>query len=184
MSNFAKKFYNSAFELRSIQNLCISAMLIGLSVILALFSITVTQTISIRFGFIALGMIGWLYGPVVGAICAGISDLLCAILIYNSGVSPWFFISAVLTGTIYGIVLYQHKITPVKVIIVMAIVGIFVNMLLNTYWNSIMYGDSFFVLLPPRILKNIATIVLNSIIFYAVSKPLNIACKKLGIVKA
>lgn len=183
MSNFAKKFSNSAMELKNIQALCICAVMIAMSVVLALFTINPTYFISIRFGFIALGIIGWLYGPVPCIFCAGFSDILCWLLIYGGSFSPGLFISALLTGAVYGAVWYQRKLTPLRVFLAMLIVGICINLLLNTYWNSIMYGDAYFTILPGRLLKNIVTIPLNSVVFILIAKPLSIACKRLGFVK-
>ena len=47
-------------------------------------------------------------------------------------------------------------------------VALFVNILLGTYWLSILYGKGFLALLPARALKNAIMTPINSLIFYTV----------------
>jgi len=83
---------------------------------------------------------------------------------------PGFTISGILGGLIYGLVLYKRKITLPRVILANALVTVFVNMLLNTYWLTLLYGSAYMAIFPARIIKELILLPINVAIFYIVSK--------------
>lgn len=184
MSDFIKDIRDSANELRHLKCLTIAAMLTALSIVIGFFQIPIGQMLYIRFDFIAIGMIGYLYGPVVSGLCACVSDLLRIVLVPTNNGS--FFIgmtiTAVLAGMVYGIAFYRRKLGLIRVLLTMLFIGVFLHILLNTYWLSIVYGTPFWTLLPQRIVKNAISIPVNTILFFALSNPLSIACRKLNLV--
>lgn len=185
MSNFANLFRDSFGELRHLKTLTVAAMLTAVSVALGFFQIPITEALYIRFGFIAIGLIGWMYGPVVGGLCAGISDILCILLVpTNNGAFFFgFTITAILGGVIYGCVFYQRPLSAVRVAIAMILVGVLLNIVLNTVWLDMMGGKGFLALLPLRIGKNLMSIPLNAVVFYLLAKPLSLACTRMRLVK-
>lgn len=160
-------------EKLTIKNITIIAMLISISVATHFVTITISNFIQISFGFLAIALISSMYGITVGAIAAGISDIVGSILMPTGPFFPGFTLSAVLGGIIYGIFLYKNKTSLIRVFLSMLSVGIIVNVLVNSLWLKIMYGYGFLGLLPMRIAKNAITIPLNTILAYLLFKALN-----------
>ena len=52
------------------------------------------------------------------------------------------------------------------------VVAILVNTCLNTYWLTVMYGNSFVALLPARLLKQLVMVPVEAVLFYLVAKTL------------
>lgn len=167
-----KAFYSlvlcSSQELKKVRNLVTAALLITIKLILDLFTIQFTQFLHLSFEFLASATIGLFFGPVVGAMCGGLSDIINYLLNPKGTFFPGFTISAIVGGIIYGIGFYKKKVTFIRCLIVEIAIVVIVDLLLNTYWLSLLYGKGFFVLLPMRILKNIGMIPFNSIIMYYV----------------
>lgn len=172
MSKYLEKFRNSAKELSNTRNLTMCAMLMALTLAISSFTIVIGNYIKIGFSFIASELAYLLFGPVVGAIFGGAADIL-AYIVKPTG--PYFFgftLSAILGGLIYGMFLYKKPISFGRILLVKAIVAVLINMLLGTYWLSLMYGKAFLVLLPARVIKNLIMLPINSVLFYSVAKML------------
>lgn len=107
MKSFFCIFKDSARELKSVRCLTVTGIFIALSVVLEFFTIQI-PTSKISFAFIAVAVIGMLYGPVVGIISAGICDVLGFIVRPDGAFLPAFTLVAMLQGLIYGIMLYKN----------------------------------------------------------------------------
>ena len=75
-----------------------------------------------------------------------------------------------LGSVIYGVILYKRPLSLRRIIVANSTVTVFVNMLLNTYWMTILYGDAFAVLFPARAMKQIIMLPVEIILFYTVAK--------------
>lgn len=99
---------------------------------------------------------------------------------------PFFFgftLNAMLSGIIYGSILYRKPISWKRIIIAEFLVKLFINCVLNTLWLSMLYGNAFMVLLPPRILKNAIMLPIDSVILYFSLNYIGQAAKQFGFVK-
>lgn len=168
-----KKLKDSTKELKKIRSLCICAMLTAICVALGMFHLQLGSSLQLSFGFLAMGLIGAWFGPVPAALCGGLSDLISFFLFPTGSFFPGFTLSAIVGGFLYGIVMYQRQIRFWRVLVAFSLVGLIVNVLLNTLWVVILYGYGVWALLPVRVAKNLVTIPLNAIIFYFISKPLS-----------
>ena len=111
-------------------------------------------------------MTALLFGPVVGGLMGGITDIL-KFLVKPTG--PFFFgftLNAIFGGVIYGAILYHSPISFKRILAAKAVVAVFVNLLLGTFWLDMMYGQGFIALLPARALKQLFTVPIESIIFF------------------
>ena len=136
----------------------ITGFMIALSVVLSkLVSINISF-LRIGFGFLPIAVLGILYGPVIAAIGYGLADVIGALLFPTGAFFPGFTVSAVLTGLIFGWVLYKKEVTIVRALIASALVCLAVNLLINTYWLTIIIGKGFTVLLASRAVKELVAI--------------------------
>ena len=122
---------------------------------------------TLNFSFLPIAIIAMLHGPVLGGISAGVADVLGFFLFPG----PWpffpgFTVSAIVTGAVFGLFLYKNgswNLTGkpsglshntemwIRVTLSVVVLTVIVRLGLNILWLSIMWGDGFLVLLPPRI---------------------------------
>jgi ECF transporter S component (folate family) len=120
-------------------------------------SVDLSPTLRVNFGYVPLILIGTLLGPVWGAIIGVAGDLLGMLLMPKASFFPGFTFNALLTGIIYGALLYNrpnNKSYLVRLIISVVVVSVVVNLGLNTLWLSVMYKRAFMALIAPRALSN------------------------------
>ena len=162
-------FSESAKELRKTRSLVAMAMLLALAVVLGFVSVQVTESLRVGFSFLPNALAGQMFGPVGGMLVGGLADILKYIVKPTGPFFPGFTISGVLGGLIYGLVLYKKPTTLPRVILSQVLIAVFVNMLLNTYWLTILYGNSFLAIWPARIVSNLITLPINIILYYLVA---------------
>lgn len=160
MKRFISIFQESAKELTNIKCIVVTGMLIAVHVLLGIFiMIPVGETIKISFSFLALASIGMLFGPVPGVMAGAITDILGFLLANKTGGAyhPGFTLVQITAGLIYGIILYKsemNKFFTVKCLITKTMVVIICNLIMNSYFISVLYGAAFWGLMPARIIKN------------------------------
>lgn len=172
MKELKTSFVESVHELRELKTLAASAMLLAIAVVLGFYTLQLTDYIKIGFAYIVNEMTGLLFGPAVGGIVGGLADLVKYLVKPTGPFFPGFTVSGFCGGLIYGFVLYKKPLTIKRVILANVLVAVLVNLGLNTYWLTILYGDGFFALLPARILKQIIMLPIETVLFYTVAKML------------
>ena len=147
-----------------------TGFMIALAVVLSkLVSINISF-LRIGFGFLPVAVLAILYGPYVAAIGYGLADLLGAWLFPTGAFFPGFTVSAVLTGLIFGWVLYRKEVTFVRALIASALVCLVVNLLINTWWLTFIIGKGFNVLLASRAVKEVAAIRIMAFLIVAIDR--------------
>lgn len=172
MKKIKALFVDSFHELKDLKNLVSAAMLLALAVILGFYRIQLTEYIRFGFDSVAKELTGMIFGPVVGCIVGALSDIISFIIKPLGAYFPGFTISAAVAGLIYGMVMYKRPLSLKRVIVANTLVTVLVNLVLNTYWLTLMYGDTFMALFPARIVKQLIMLPIDIILFYAVSKVL------------
>lgn len=172
MTNLRRQFRDSFHELKDVKALAMTAMLLAVAVVLGFYTLQVTDFIKIGFAFIADEMTGMLFGPVVGGLMGGAADLVKFLVRPTGPFFPGFTISGAASGVIYGMVLYKNPPTLGRVALANGIVMIVVNICMNTYWLTLLYGDAFFAILPARIIKQAVMYPIYVALFYGVSRVL------------
>lgn len=104
---FFAMFRESAQELKSIRCLTTTGILSAIFIILNTYAPVFNETLSIRFGYLALATVGMLYGPVVAVIAAVPCDILVGTL-SPFAMIPAFIPSRMLEAFIYGVFLYGY----------------------------------------------------------------------------
>lgn len=153
-------FIRSAKELKSIRCLCVTAMLIALDIALKfLVGIQVTDSVKISFAFVAIASIGMLYGPTVGFAAGIITDLLGFVVKPTGAFDIRFTLIEALGALIYGLFLYNAvngKWLLPRIIAAKTTVVIICNLWLTTWAISSVAGKGFLVMLPARVISNLA----------------------------
>ena len=152
------------------ETLVITSFMIALSVVLSKLVSVNISFLRIGFGFLPIAVLAILYGPVVAAVGYGLADIIGAFLFPTGTFFPGFTVSAVLTGLIFGFVLYNKEVTIIRALTASALVCLFVNLLLNTYWLTFLLGKGFTVLLASRAVKEVVAIPVMALLIVAVDR--------------
>lgn len=159
MSTVKKIFQDSVAQFRQPRTLAVAAMLIALNITMDALNIRVqiTPQLRIGFGFLTIAMTGMLFGPAVAMASGAASDILGWLLNNGGGAYfPGFTITAILAGMIWGLALYRQPLRWYRVLAAKLSINIFLNILLNSFWLYLYYGQAFqLTTLPLRIGKNL-----------------------------
>ena len=145
--------------------LCAMSLLLAAEVILErLLGINIL-TIKINFAFVAVALAAYLYGPLGGALCYGLGDIIGTLLFPAGGYNPLFTLSNVLVGLCFGF-FFSGKLNIVKIIIPVVFERTVGTLLLNTLWLKIFFIKSkgFFALMLTRVPEAAFFIVVELII--------------------
>lgn len=171
MLKFKELYQHSLREFRSTKTIVLCGILAALAIVLSMVaSIQLGPYIKIGFSGLPNRIVEFLFGPVVGCLFGGALDLLKYVLKPDG---PFFFgftFNAMLSGLIYGTLLYRRTVSIKRIVIAEFLVKLVINCGLNTLWLSMLYGKGFIVLLTPRVIKNVIMLPIDSfILFFALT---------------
>lgn len=175
-----EKFIRSAAELRRARTLTTVSLLVALGVLASVGTIIPSEVLKIGLGFLVTACMGYLFGPLPAMLGALAVDLISYLL---RPAGPYFFgftLNALLTGLVFGLILYQSAPSLLRTAASKAVVSLFINVLLNTLWLSVLYGKAFFLLLPARFLKNLLIFPVEVLLLYLVLKAVDTAWRRRG----
>ena len=163
----AASFTRSAALLGNVRALAMAAVLLALNVALNGVSIYITPEIKIGVSFLTQAAVGMLLGPVYAMLTGAAGDILQAMLFPKGAFFPGYTLTAVLSGLIYGVLLFERRPPHVfNVVLSKAFVNLFCNIGLNTLWLYLTTHNGFWALLPARALKNITLLPLEALLMY------------------
>lgn len=167
MLKFKELYQHSLREFRSTKTIVLCGILAALAIVLSMVaSIQLGPYIKIGFSGLPNRIVEFLFGPVVGCLFGGALDLLKYVLKPDG---PFFFgftFNAMLSGLIYGTLLYRRPVSIKRIVIAEFLVKLVINCGLNTLWLSMLYGKGFIVLLTPRVIKNVIMLPIDSFILF------------------
>ena len=158
---------------QSLQELCHTKTVV-LCGLLAALAIVLSMVASIQLGpYIKIGFSG-----LPNRIVEFLFGLLKYVLKPDG---PFFFgftFNAMLSGLIYGTLLYRRPVSIKRIVIAEFFVKLVINCGLNTLWISMLYGKGFIALLGPRVIKNVIMLPIDSfILFFALTYAKKIAAQ-------
>ena len=169
MKKLTTLFQDSYRELKKVGTITTMAMFGAIGIILGSLTVQIGDFIKIGFSTIANQFVYYLFGPVVGCFYGGAMDILKFIIKPTGAFFPGWTFGAMAAGLIYGSFFYKKKLSLRRVFIAELTVAVVCNMILGTLWLDMMYGKGFFVLLPMRVIKNLAMWPVNSLVFYTMT---------------
>lgn len=132
--------------------------------------------VQVGFGFLGSVFAGALFGPVYGGLLAAANDLITFFLRGSSGFFfPGFTLSALVGAAIYGFCLWRKPPTIKRIALAVLIVTLVVNLGLNSLWVKIMYDRAWSAFMVGRVVKNMISFPLNTILTYFVLNQSTIA---------
>ncbi len=165
--------------MKKIRKIIISALLLAAAIVINRFLSINTSILSIGFTFVPLMLAGIILGWKYSLVIAGLADLIGALLFPFGSFFIGYTISAVLTGLVYGLLLYQKgsfkvdKKFMIRLLIAILIVCIFINGGLNTLWLLLTSKKATIAILPTRLLKQLIMIPIMFITMTSLCKVLD-----------
>ncbi|MCC8192090.1 MAG: folate family ECF transporter S component [Ruminococcus sp.] len=171
MKSFLYLFKDSAAELKKVSSLTVTGIFIAISMLIETFTIEIPYA-KLNFAFLAIAVIGMLFGPTVSFIAGGLCDVVGFIVHPDGGFLPIYILIAMLQGLIYGVCLYRKSPWMMKraekkganiAIYICAVIArlldvAIINLLLNTKANM-HYGfipeTAFWEAVAARLIKNV-----------------------------
>ena len=181
---FSKAYWRDAvLELKDTRMLVFAALMIALRVALKLVAIPIAPNLKINTAFLANAMGAMVFGPVVAALSAIVSDVL-GVIITGETYFPPFVLTEIAGSVIFALFLYRAKLTPTRVILSRFCICLFVNILLQTpimmLYYQVMMGGKSYVLTVPGIIKNLFMFPIESVVltlFLSVIQPITYRMK-------
>ena len=169
---------DAAAELKDTKMLVFAALMIALRVAMKLVAIPLAPNLKINTAFLVNALGAMVFGPVVAAASAVVSDFL-GVLITGDVYFPPFALTEIAGSMIFALFLYRAKVTPTRVILSRFCICLFVNVFLQTpimmLYYKLMMGGASYVLTVPQIIKNLFLFPLESVvlsIFLAFMQPI------------
>lgn len=182
---FCAGYWRDAFaELKDTKMLVFAAMIVVMRVALkTVIRIPLGPSLDITPAFMANALGAMVYGPVVGALGAIVSDVLGVMLRGDTYFLP-YVLTEISGSVIFGLFFYRQKITPTRVILSRFCICLFVNILLQTpidmLFQLVYYGYNNVVLTLPRIFKNLFMFPLEAValtVFLSAIQPITYRMK-------
>lgn len=170
LSVFSAAYWQSAkAELRNVRVLAFSGLVCAMAIVLESFPVYILgPSLKIYFSFVVISLGCAYYGPVVGMIAGGIIDSVGFLLAgYGEPYFPGYLVTAVLSGLIYGVLLYKRRPTLLRIIIVRLIINYGSNVLLGSVWKSMLYGKGYLYYAASGFIKNTTMLPLEVFLMWA-----------------
>ncbi len=155
-------------NLRDTKVLTICAMLLAIAVILGFFKIPISDVAEIRLQFLPVALSGMLFGPAVGGVIGGLTDVLGFLVKPTGPFFPGFTITGIIQGALYGLMLYKKEPTLKRIIVTQLFETLAADIILTTINLSILYGQGIFAVLGARIIKIAVMLPVNILLLTVV----------------
>ncbi len=158
-------------KLRDTKTLTVAAMLTAIGIVLGYFKLPINQFIEIRFAFIPLCVAGMLLGPGIAGIMGILVDVGGFFLYPTGPFFPGFTFSSMMTGVIFGVILYKHRPTLQRIVVSQVVNTVVVGILLNSIWLNMLYLKLGYVnTILYRLPKELIMLVVNTVMIYTLLK--------------
>lgn len=143
-------------QLKNVRMLTLAGIITAASIVLESFPIYLLGTsLKIYFSFLVISLGCYVYGPAVGILVGFANDTL-GFLISSFGEPyfPGYLIAAMLSGLIYGTLLYRQRITVLRLVVVRLVINYGSNVLLGSVWKAMLYGKGYYYYFTTGLVKN------------------------------
>lgn len=182
LSVFSAAYWRAArAEFRNVRVLAFSGLVCAMAMVLETMPIYLLgPTLKIYFSFLAVSLGCMCYGPLVGIMAGAVIDSVGFLISsYGEPYFPGFMISAMLSGLIYGVMLYRRKPTVWRIILTRLIINYGINVLLGSVWKAMLYGKGYLYYATSGLVKNtimlpievfLMWVVLNAAVRYGLDR--------------
>ena len=167
----------SAQIIKKPQTLAICAMLIAINVVLGQFTLPISESVRIGFGFVTVPVASMLYGPLVGCAMGMLQDVVSLMIKPTGGLIIALTLNAGMMGIVYAAFFYKRRVNFVRVVPAQALVVCVINIILNSIALAPVVGGGMVGILPGRLIKNIVMLPIQVMIMYLILKTVDLKIK-------
>ncbi|MGN0984741.1 MAG: folate family ECF transporter S component [Gemmiger sp.] len=157
LSVFSRAYWRAAAdEFKNVRVLAFSGLVCAMAIVLESFPIYLLgQSLKIFFSFLVVGLGCACYGPLVGMAAGAVIDTVGFLLAgYGEPYFPGYLVTAMLSGLIYGVLLYRRRITIPRLIVLRLLINFGSNVLLGSVWKAMLYGKGYLYYVSTGLVKN------------------------------
>lgn len=170
MKNFLNSIKLSANRRGNIVTLAACGMLLGLEVVLGMFTLNVSPLLKIGFSFLPVAAAGMLFGPAAGGTVGALGDIVSYLIQPTGPYFPGFTLNGFISGFLYGVFFYRRPVRLSRTALAKLAVTVLINLLLTPLWLSVLYSKAFFAVLTARIVANLIQLPVNIALLFALLK--------------
>ena len=184
---FSKDYWrDAAAELKDVRMLAVAALMIAIRLVMKTYlAIPLAPGLKINTAFFANALGAMIFGPVMAALCAMVTDVLGYLMRPEGVYFVPFILTEVAGSVIFALFLYRAKATPVRAMLSRFCICFFVNIVLQTpimlWYYQLYMGGKVYALTVPGVIKNLFAFPIESVLltlFLSVILPLT---DKLGL---
>ncbi len=143
-------------EFKNVRVLAFSGLVCAMAIVLESFPIYLLgQSLKIYFSFLVVGLGCACYGPLVGMAAGAVIDTVGFLLAgYGEPYFPGYLVTAVLSGLVYGVLLYRRRVSIPRLILLRVLINYGSNVLLGSVWKAMLYGKGYLYYVSTGLVKN------------------------------
>lgn len=149
-----KDWKSSASHLKDVRYLSIMAVFIAIKVIIGSAYIPLSESLQIKFSFLAICVEASIIGPVAGMVSGMVTDLIGFMVAPSGPFFPGYTLSAMLTELVYASFLYHKPLSIARITLAKAVNNYVVNVCIGSIWSSMLYGNLYIYYFLRSIVKN------------------------------
>ena len=146
----------AASQIKNIRILTLCAVFAALQVMSSSVFVQVSENLRIYFSFIFTALFSCIGGPVMALISGFCADIISFMLFPSGAFFFGYTLSAMLGAFIFGLFLWDTKITVLKLIFSRVVITGLINILLGSIWTTLLYSKGFWFYVTKSAIKNIA----------------------------
>lgn len=172
----------AAGEVKKPRILAVTALFIGLDIIIGMFYIPMPfgDNLRVYFGYFTNSMCCMVCGPVMALIFGFVRDILGFLANSSGGFFFGYTLSAMLGSLVYALFFYRARITVVRILCCKLIINVCVNILLGSLWSAILFSKGYYFYMVSSTVKNLMLLpveVILLVLFYQVTLPVLVKMK-------
>ena len=172
----------AAGEVKKPRILAVTALFIGLDIIIGMFYIPMPfgDNLRVYFGYFTNSMCCMVCGPVMALIFGFVRDVLGFLANPSGGFFFGYTLSAMLGSLVYALFFYRARITVVRILCCKLIINACGNILLGSLWSAILFSKGYYFYMASSTVKNLMLLpveVILLVLFYQVTLPVLVKMK-------
>lgn len=173
-----KDWKSSASHLKDVRYLSVMAVFIAVKVLLGSAYIPLSESLQIKFSFLAVCLEASIIGPVAGMVSGAVTDLVAFMLFPSGPFFPGYTLSAMLGELVYAMFLYHKPITIVRITLAKAFNNYIVNVLIGSIWSACLYSKGYIFYVAKSVVKNTIMLPIEIVMLVIVFNLLGRALKQ------
>lgn len=134
------------------------------------------------FGFLARALCSLVCGPVMGMSVGFVEDILGYALQPEGAFFFGYTISTMAGMLVYGLCFYRARITVARLVAANLLVNLFVNALMGSVWNMMLYQSPYWAFFWPSLGKNLVTVIPKVVLMYVCYQAVLPILQRMGII--